>query len=71
MVGPNEFTDFEQIEVEHLKGTTSMARPTSANHPGDGITLRQNRSTSHVKQTWARLKAMKFAPARTPERFSA
>ena len=47
-VGPNEFRNFEQFQVEHLKNNVPMARPTLAKHPGDGITLRQNRSTSHM-----------------------
>ena len=48
IVGPNEFTDFEKFEVEHPENIKTMFARNSANHPGDGITLRQNRSLSHI-----------------------
>ena len=38
-VGPNEFTDFEKFELEHIKGPKSIHVSTSAEHPGNGITL--------------------------------
>ena len=47
-VGPNEFTDFEKFDVEHPKITKTILTTNSPNHPGDGITLRQNRSTIHI-----------------------
>merc|ERR1712115_486594 len=47
-VGPNEFTDFEKFEVEHPENTKTILATNSPNHPGDGITLRQNRSSSHI-----------------------
>ena len=47
--GPNECTDFEQFGLEHTDRPKTMLAMTWPNHPGDGITLRQNRSTSHVE----------------------
>ena len=47
--GRNEFTDFEQFTREHTENIKTMLAMNWPNHPGDGITLRQNRSTSHVK----------------------
>ena len=47
--GPNEFTDFEQFNREHTENIKTMLAMNWPNHPSDGITLRQNRSTSHVK----------------------
>ena len=47
-VGPNEFTDFEKFEVEQPDGPKTILATNSPNHPGDGITLRQNRSSSHI-----------------------
>ena len=67
--GPNEFTDFEQFGFEHPDRTKTIVATNWANHPGDGMTLQAQRSTSHVKLKLARRKAMKFAPARTPGRF--
>ena len=46
--GPNEFTDFEKFEVEHPENTKTRFTMNWPNHPGAGITLRQNRSTSHA-----------------------
>ena len=46
--GRNEFTDFEQFGVEHPPRIKSILAIHSANYPGNGITLRQNRSTSHI-----------------------
>ena len=46
--GPNEFTDFENFGVEHPDPPKTIFATNWPNHPGDGITLRQNRSTSHV-----------------------
>ena len=70
-VGPNEFTDFEKFPVEHPDRIKTILATNWRNHPGDGITLRHNRSTSHVKWKLARRKAMKFAPAMTPGRLKA
>ena len=47
-VGPNELTDFEKFDVEHPETTKTIFTTNSPNHPGDGITLRQNRSSSHI-----------------------
>ena len=47
--GPNEFTDFEKIGLEYPDRIKTMLAMNWTNHPGDGITLRQNRSTSHVR----------------------
>ena len=47
--GPNEFTDFEKFEVEHPETTKTILATNSPNHPGDGITLRQKRSSSHFR----------------------
>ena len=46
--GPNEFTDFDNFKLEHPENTKTIFATDWPNHPGDGITLRQNRSTSHV-----------------------
>ena len=46
--GPNEFIDFEQLGLEHLDSPKTIVATNWANHPGDGITLRQNRCTKHV-----------------------
>ena len=46
--GPNEFTDFEKFNLEHPENPKMIFATNWLNHPGDGITLRQNRSTSHV-----------------------
>ena len=46
--GTNEFRDFAKFEVEHSENPKTILATTSANHPGDGITLRQNRSTNHI-----------------------
>ena len=48
IVGPNEFTDFENFDVEHPNRIKTSFVTNSPNHPGDGITLRQNRSSSHI-----------------------
>ena len=37
---PNEFTDFEKIEVEHPNRPKTIVATIWANHPGTGITLR-------------------------------
>ena len=47
-VGPNEFTDFEKFEVKHPNEPKTMFGTNWLNHPGSGITLRQNRATSHI-----------------------
>ena len=46
--GPNKFTDFEKFWLEHTDRIKTMFAMTWANHPGDGITLRQNRFASHM-----------------------
>ena len=69
--GPNEFTDFEQFEVERAQGRKSRHATNSAKHPGTGITLRLTALRVMCDTSTGRHKAMKFAPARTPERFSA
>ena len=46
--GPNEFTDFEQFGLEHGDRTKTIVATNWPVHPGDGITLRQDRSTSHM-----------------------
>ena len=48
LVGPNEFTDFEKFEVEQPEGLKTILATNSPNHPGNGITIRQNRSSSHI-----------------------
>ena len=45
---PNEFTDSEHFRSEHNFRRKSILAMTLAERPGTGITLRQNRSTSHV-----------------------
>ena len=37
---PNELASFEQLDLEHPENTKPMFAPTTANHPGDGTTLR-------------------------------
>ena len=46
--GPNEFADFEQFRIEHTGRLKTILVTNWPVHPGDGITLRQNRSTSHI-----------------------
>ena len=48
-VGPNELTDFEKFDVEQPDGPKTILATNSPNHPGDGITLRRNRSSSHFR----------------------
>ena len=38
-VGPNEFTDFEQLGLEHVDRTKTILATNWPNHPGNGITL--------------------------------
>ena len=45
---PNEFTDFENVKLEHPENRKTSFATNWRNHPGDGVTLRQNRFTSHV-----------------------
>ena len=40
--------DFENFEVEQTDCPKTILATNSPNHPGDGITLRQNRSSSHI-----------------------
>ena len=47
--GRNEFTDSEQFGREHPENNKTMLAMNWPNHHGDGITLRQNRSTSHME----------------------
>ena len=47
-LGPNELTDVEKFEVEQPDRIKTILATNSTNHPGDGITLRQNRSSSHI-----------------------
>ena len=47
-VALNQFTDFEKFDVEHPDKPKTIFGTNLPNHPGDGMTLRQNRSTSHV-----------------------
>ena len=47
-VGPNELTDFETFKVEHPETIKTILATNSPNHPGDCITLRRNRSSSHI-----------------------
>ena len=47
--GPNERASFEQFDLEHTENIKTMLAMNWYNHPGNGITLRQNRSTKHVK----------------------
>ena len=67
--GRNEFTDFEQFGVEHPPRIKSILAIHSANYPGNGITLRTTALRVTCNNTWARRKAMKFAPARTHDGF--
>ena len=47
--GPNECAGFEQSGLEHTDPPKTILAMNWPNHPGDGITVRQNRSTSHIK----------------------
>ena len=48
IIGPNEFTDFEIFDVEHPENIKTSLATNWPNHPGTGITLRQNRSSSNI-----------------------
>ena len=52
-VGRNEFTDFEKFTLEHPPRIKTILATTSTNHPGERITLRQNRPTSHIRDASA------------------
>ena len=67
-VGQNEFTDFEKIELEHPENTKTILATTSANHPGEGVTLRQNRSTSHIPSIWG-TRARSERPPAGPKKY--
>ena len=47
-VGPNEVTDFQKFDIEQIDGPKTILATNLPNHPGDGITLRQTRSSSHI-----------------------
>ena len=49
--GPNECADFDQFGLEHADPSKTILATNSPNHPGDGITLRQNRSSSHFENS--------------------
>ena len=68
-VGRNEFTDFEKFEIEHLDPPKTILATTSANHPGEGITLRQNRSTNHIPSIWG-TRARSERPPTGPEKYT-
>ena len=48
---------FEEIEPEHLPQIKTMFVTNSLNYPGEGITLRQNRSTNN--SSFSEAKVMK------------
>ena len=56
----NKFADFEKFGGEHPSRPKSTLATNCANHPGGGITLRQNRSTSHIRDA----SAQRAAPGR-------
>ena len=68
-VGPSEFTDFEQFELKHTENTKTILATTSANHTGEAITLRQNRSTSHIPSIWG-TRARSERPPAGPEKYT-
>ena len=61
--------DFKKIEFEHPENIKTILATTSANHPGEGITLRQNRSTSHIPSIWG-TRARSERPLAGPEKYT-
>ena len=68
-VGPNDLTDFKQFELKHPPQIKTILAMTSFNHPGEGITLRQNRSTSHIPSIWD-TRARSERPPAGPEKYT-
>ena len=68
-VGPNENTDLEKFHVERTENIKTIFGTNLPNHPGDGITLRQNRSTSHIP-TIRGTRARSERPPATPEKYT-
>ena len=58
--GPNEHAGFEQSGLEHTNPPKPILAMTWPNHPGDGITLRQNRSTSNFSNLFRRMTDLLF-----------
>ena len=48
IIGPNGFTDFAHLNVFDAQVFKKIVATNWPNYAGDGLTLRQNRFTSHV-----------------------